>query len=139
MKTSLLFIICLTLSLGVYAQNEVGKSVTVTINTIKNDTGKVILGLHTTDTFMKTKSLQTQIIEIKDGKIEATFSNIIPGEYAILALHDENNNKKMDFSPNGMPKEDYGLSNNPMSFGPPQFNEAKFKVSTEAITLNIIF
>ena len=139
MKSIVLFIICLSLSISVWAQNDTNKTITVSINNIKNDTGKILLGLHTADTFMKTEALQNKTAGIKDGKIKITFTNVAPGEYAILTLHDENNNKKMDFTPNRMPKEDYGLSNNPMSFGPPQFSEAKFKVTTEDINLNIIF
>lgn len=139
MKSIVLLIICLSLSISSWAQNNDTRTITVTINNIKNDTGKVLLGLHTVNTFMKTEALQKKTTEIKSGKIEVIFTNVAPGEYAILALHDENNNNKMDFTASGMPMEDYGLSNNAMSFGPPQFSEAKFKVENDAITLNILF
>ncbi|TYB77489.1 DUF2141 domain-containing protein [Bizionia saleffrena] len=136
MKSILLFIICLSLSISCWAQSD--NTITITINNIKNDTGKILLGLHTENTFMKTEALQKSAIEIIEGKIKVTFNNVTAGEYAILVLHDENNNGKMDFTPNGMPKEDYGLSNNAMNFGPPQFSDAKFEVTTEDITLNIL-
>lgn len=139
MKSIVLFIICLSLTLSSWAQNDDTQTISITINNIKNDTGKILLGLHTENTFMKTEALQKRATVIKDGKIEVTFTNVAPGDYAVLALHDENNNNKMDFTANGMPKEDYGLSNNAMSFGPPQFSEAKFKVENEDITLNILF
>jgi len=139
MKSIVLLIISLSLSISSWAQNNDTRTITVTINNIKNDTGKVLLGLHTVNTFMKTEALQKKATEIKSGKIKVIFTNVAPGEYAILALHDENNNNKMDFTASGMPMEDYGLSNNAMSFGPPQFSEAKFKVENDAITLNILF
>jgi len=139
MKSIVLLIISLSLSISSWAQNNDTRTITVTINNIKNDTGKVLLGLHTVNTFMKTEALQKKATEIKIGKIKVIFTNVAPGEYAILALHDENNNNKMDFTASGMPMEDYGLSNNAMSFGPPQFSEAKFKVENDAITLNILF
>ncbi|TYC17830.1 DUF2141 domain-containing protein [Bizionia gelidisalsuginis] len=138
MKSIVLFIICLSLSISGWAQSDNTNTITITINNIKNDTGKILLGLHTENTFMKTEALQRSAVEIIEGKIKVTFNNVTAGEYAILALHDENNNGKMDFTPNGMPKEDYGLSNNAMSFGPPQFSDAKFEVTTEDITLNIL-
>jgi uncharacterized protein (DUF2141 family) len=43
----------------------------------------------------------------------------------------------MDFEPNGMPKEMYGVSNNVMNFGPPQWNDAQFEVASEPIALEI--
>ena len=45
----------------------------------------------------------------------------------------------MDFQDNGMPLEDYGVSNNPMSYGPPQFDAAKFVVADKNVTLVIRF
>ena len=77
--------------------------------------------------------------EIKDGKITLTFENVLPGDYAIMALHDENENMRMDFEDNGMPKESYGISNNVMSFGPPQYDDAKFKVENKNLKLKIRF
>jgi len=45
----------------------------------------------------------------------------------------------MDFEDNGMPKESYGMSNNPIGFGPPQYATAKFNFENEAIEMNIKF
>jgi uncharacterized protein (DUF2141 family) len=121
-----------------FGQDE-GITISVTIDNVKNDNGKVILSLHTSETFMKGGGILNVESEIKDGKIEVTFENVLPGEYAIMALHDENGNERMDFRENGMPLESYGMSNNEMSFGPPQFDDAKFKVETEDLKINIRF
>ena len=75
--------------------------------------------------------------KIKDGKIEVVFKNIPEGDYAIMVVHDENANNKMDFELNGMPKEAYGMSNNNMSYGPPIFEDAKFNVTDENLDLEI--
>ncbi len=114
-------------------------SITVTIDNVKNDTGKVLVSLHSKDTFMKGKGLQNTQSKITDGKVSVTFENVAAGEYAIMTLHDENENNRMDFEDNGMPKENYGMSNNPMSYGPPQFTDAKFEVTTEDLNLKIRF
>ena len=121
------------------AQEDKGVTITVTIDNVKNDKGEVVLSLHTSETFMKGKGIQDVETAIKDGKIAITFKNVLPGEYAVMALHDENSNKRMDFRDNGMPIESYGMSNNVMAFGPPQYDDAKFKVGEEDLELSIRF
>ena len=120
------------------AQNK-GKTIKVAVNNVVNNNGKVIVGLHTEETFMKSQSFQSAESVIEDGKIQVTFKDVPSGTYAIMVLHDENNNKRMDFEPNGMPKENYGMSNNPVSFGPPQFTDAKFEVANDNLDLLIRF
>ncbi|WP_296382614.1 DUF2141 domain-containing protein [Winogradskyella sp.] len=139
MKHLFLTIALVLTSIFSFAQEDKGITISVTIDNVKNDTGKVMLSLHTSETFMKGKGIKTAETEIKDGKITVTFENVLPGEYAIMALHDENENKRMDFQDNGMPIESYGMSNNVMSFGPPQYDDAKFNVEGKNLDLNIRF
>tara|TARA_R110000782_G_scaffold13999_21_gene41697 strand:- start:6737 stop:7153 length:417 start_codon:yes stop_codon:yes gene_type:complete len=55
-----------------------------------------------------------------------------PGDYAISAIHDENDNKKLDKSFIGMPTEGVAFSNNAkVSFGPPKFEKVRFHVEGE--------
>jgi uncharacterized protein (DUF2141 family) len=116
-----------------------GVTITATVNNVKNDSGKVIFALHTEDTFMKGPGLQNASSIIEDGKVNVTFKNVPKGTYAILVLHDENDNNRMDFEANGMPKESFGISNNDMSMGPPQFSAAKFTVTDKNLTFDIRF
>jgi len=134
----LTFAVALTTLFG-FSQEVEGVTITVTIDNVTSDKGKVIMSLHTSETFMKGKGIMDAETEIKDGKVTITFENVLPGEYAVLAMHDANDNKRMDFQENGMPTESFGMSNNPMAFGPPQYDEAKFKVDGENIELNIRF
>lgn len=115
-----------------------GQTITVSIDNIKNNKGQVVFALHTNDTWMKSQGLQSETVTIKDGKANVTFKNVPAGTYAIMTLHDENSNNRMDFE-NGMPKENYGMSNNPLSYGPPQFSEAKFEVNTDDLDFKIRF
>ena len=56
-----------------------------------------------------------------------TIPNLAPGTYAVAALHDENNNNKMDTHWYGKPKEGSGASNDPRpKMRAPKFGEAKF-------------
>lgn len=140
MKTLSLIITLLFVVTFTHAQeNPEGKTITITINNISNNNGHVLLSLHTENTFMKGKGIKNIQSKIVDGKITVTFNDVKPGTYAIMALHDENDNKRMDFEDNGMPKESYGMSNNPMSFGPPQFATAKFEVSNKDLEMDIRF
>ena len=121
-----------------FAQNK-GVDITVTIDNVANDEGKVLISLHTQDTFMKGAGVASLESTIKDGKVAFTFKNIEPGTYAIMAMHDANDNKQMDFQANGMPTESYGMSGNDMSFGPPTFDGAKFVVEGEDLSFAIRF
>ena len=76
---------------------------------------------------------------IEEGLSTVTFENITEGNYSVVCFHDENSNGKMDFELNGMPKESFGASNNVMNFGPPQFEDSKFEMKNEDVTLEIKF
>jgi len=138
MKNLTLIVALVLTSLFGFAQDS-GITITVTIDNVKNDTGKVLMSLHSSETFMKGNGLIDAETEIKDGIVTVTFENVEPGEYAIMALHDENGNQRMDFRENGMPLESYGTSNNVMSFGPPNYDDAKFNVEDKNLELNIRF
>lgn len=137
-KLILTFAVALTTLFG-FSQEAEGVNITVTIDNVTSDKGKVLMSLHTSETFMKGKGIMDAETEIKDGKVTITFENVLPGEYAILAMHDANDNKRMDFQENGMPTESFGMSNNVMAMGPPQYDDAKFKVDGENLELNIRF
>lgn len=139
MKKIILTFALVLISIFSFAQEDKGITITVTIDNVKNDSGKVLLSLHTSETFMKGKGIQDVETNIKDGKISVTFENVLPGDYAIMALHDENNNQRMDYRENGMPLESYGTSNNVMAFGPPVYDDSKFKVENKNLELAIRF
>ena len=113
-----------------------GTTITVTVP-MQSTTGSVIVGLYDEATFMKAAPLQGLESAIVDGQATVTFTNVTAGTYGITLFHDKNDNKIMDFEPNGMPKENYGVSNNVMNYGPPQWGDAKFEVANEPITLDI--
>ncbi len=137
MRTLAFTIAFVFISILGFSQESQGKTITVTIEQIKNGKGHIRLGLHTSETFMRAEAVQNVSSKIKDGKIIATFTDVKPGTYAVLVMHDENDNENMDFGPNGMPLETYGISNNPTLMGPPQFSDAKFEVADKDLELKI--
>ncbi|MDO6597724.1 DUF2141 domain-containing protein [Oceanihabitans sp. 2_MG-2023] len=138
-KSVLVVALFIASSISSQAQNEnKGNTVTVTVNNIRNTNGKILSSLHDKSTFMTGKEgLQTAETIIEGNTVTITYKNVLPGEYAIMAVHDENNNKKMDFELNGMPKEHYGMSNNPILYGPPTFDLAKVEIKNEDSNITI--
>lgn len=114
------------------------QQITATVVNVSTDSGKVSFALYDKANFMK-QPLQSKNGTIVNGKSTVVFENVAPGEYAILCFHDKNNNDRMDFEENGMPVEDYGATNNIMSFGPPSYENAKFTVADKDLTFEIKF
>ena len=129
----------LTIALLVSAFIAQAQTVTVTLDNVLNDKGNIIAALHSADTFMKDEGIKNAEVKATKGVMTITFEDVKPGEYAIMVLHDANENKRMDFQQNGMPLENYGTSNNVMAMGPPQFKDAKFEVTDKDVDLNIKF
>ncbi|TPN85200.1 DUF2141 domain-containing protein [Aquimarina algicola] len=138
MKTLILFALLLISNLFGYAQKNIEKTtITVTVPNVTSSNGEVYFGLFDENTFMKSEPIQSEKSKIIDGVATVTFSNVPAGTYGISCYHDANDNKKMDFDQNGMPKEDYGVSNNNMSYGPPIWDDAKFEVKSENLNIEI--
>ncbi|OBX22531.1 MULTISPECIES: DUF2141 domain-containing protein [Bizionia] len=132
MKT-LAVIIAFTLTSFISHAQDSLQTYTISVKVVNplNNNGHVLIGLHTADTFMKADGIQSAKIKVIDGQAIASFENLKPGNYAVMVVHDENDNSRMDFEANGMPKESYGMSNNPMLMGPPIFNDAKFELKED--------
>jgi uncharacterized protein (DUF2141 family) len=117
-------------------KNELG--ITATVVNVLNNNGEVSFGLFTKENFRK-KPIMSVSSKIIDGISTVEFKNVEVGEYAIICYHDANENGRMDFNENGMPIENYGTSNNPLNFGPPQFESSKFEVTDKDLNLEIKF
>ena len=113
-------------------------NITVSLVNALNDSGTVNFALFNKENFRQ-QPLRAQSAIIKNGLSTVVFENVPIGAYGIICYHDENENNRMDFQENGMPLENYGTSNNPMNFGPPQFDSSKFEVTNKDVTLEIKF
>lgn len=136
MKNLILRVVFFLTTIG-FAQD--GRTITVTVDNVPNTNGKVAFALHTQNTFMKANAIMNLESTIKGNTATVIFNDVKPGEYAILVLHDENGNNRMDYRENGMPLEAFGASNNIMNYGPPQYEDAKFIVAEDDIEVNIRF
>lgn len=121
------------------AQDNTGATVKVTIANILSDHGTILASLHTADTFMKGQGISDDAISAKKGEVTLTFKNVKPGTYAIMVLHDENENERMDYEANGMPKERYATTGTVELYGPPTFEGSKFDLADKDLELRIRF
>lgn len=77
------------------------------------------------------KSFRYGPAPIPAGQRQATavWENLPPGDFGVLAIHDENSNAKLDRNFLGIPKEGFGFANNPhVGLGPPAFQQAVMHV-----------
>jgi uncharacterized protein (DUF2141 family) len=78
------------------------------------------------------KSYRQQSSSIAQGarQVTVTLENVPAGNYAVVALHDENKNMKLDRNLVGWPKEGFGFANNPhVGLSPPAFKRAVLHVA----------
>jgi uncharacterized protein (DUF2141 family) len=113
---------------------------TVEIKGLASANGKVLIALYDkADGWMKQGLKMAGAPAQRDGVIYE-FKDLPLGDYALSIHHDENGNGKFDTNPIGMPIEPYGFSNDAMgNFGPPTFEQAKFKLDQDkkTVTLNL--
>ena len=114
--------------------------VDVMINKINSDSGIVYFAIYDSESnFYSRKPLMTAKSEVIGGVAEVSFTDLEPNIYAIACFHDENNNGKLDFEVSGKPTENYGITNNIRSLGPPLFGDAKFDLIDKDLTFEIEF
>lgn len=129
----------LLITFSTHAQEEKGVTLTVTIENVLSDSGTILGSLHTADTFMKGSGIENATVKANPGEVMLTFKNVKPGKYAMMVIHDTNDNHQMDMEPNGMPKESYGTSGDIELYGPPTFEGSKFEVGNTDLDIRIRF
>lgn len=70
-------------------------------------------------------------------EVSFRFANIRAGKVAVIAMHDENGNGKLDSNFMGMPTEGYGFSNNPKVMRKAHFDEAAVAVGDVPVTITL--
>ncbi len=139
MKKLTLVLVLTIIGFTTNAQDDEGATVTVVIENVLSDGGTILGGLHTSDTFMKGQGVISAMAPAKAGEVTLTFENVEAGTFAVMVMHDVNDNKQMDMDPNGMPKESYGTSGEMNMYGPPSFDLAKFEVTDTDQEIRIRF
>jgi uncharacterized protein (DUF2141 family) len=121
-----------------FAQTDNNPNVTVNISNLNSNEGQVFISIYNSEDSFLGNGFKSFVTKIENKSCRVTFENIPSGTYAISFYHDENDNNKMDSNFLGIPKEDYGCSNNAIGFmGPPKWADAKFEVKNESLTQHI--
>lgn len=133
MSTLVKIIIILLLSITIVTlQSKESYNITVNVEGLSNSKGKIMMGLYSSEKEFLKSSYMDVITTINEKKSSVTFNNVPQGIYAISFIHDENDNGKIDTNFMGIPKEDYGCSNNARGFmGPPKWKDAKFNLKSD--------
>jgi uncharacterized protein (DUF2141 family) len=121
-------ILCLCMTTTSNAQ----LSLSVEVGNISHSKGKILLALFNRSAGFPENSKNAfavkEIPAIK-GKATVKFEGLAPGTYAVAVFHDANSDGKLNTNLLGIPKEDYGFSNNARpGFRAPTFEEAAFKI-----------
>lgn len=131
-KYALLCVIFLFLLTGYRNQPATG-TLQVQVTGLRNNLGVVNMSLFKGEKGFPSedsKALKKAAAAINNQTCTIVFRDIPQGEYAIAMMHDENDNKKMDFKM-GIPKEGYGASNDAKAmFGPPKYKDTMFHFNT---------
>ena len=109
-----------------------GATLTVQVEGLKDDRGKVHASLYASEDGFPTrpeKALRQVDVKIEGGRASVVFEGIPPGGYAVAAYHDENGDGKLDTGFLGIPSEGLASSNDAKGFmGPPSFEKARVEV-----------
>lgn len=109
-------------------------TIRVTVLDVKSSNGDVKCELFNSEAGFPmdfSNAIQRVSAPIQNGQAVCNFTKVLPGdEYAVAVFHDENGNGILDTNFLGIPKEGVGASNDASStFGPPKYDDAKFKYS----------
>ncbi len=112
--------------------------ISVRINNFENNKGSCIVCVYDNAQSFSDKGgkpLACQTVPVTNENATVVFDNVNQGTYAIMVIHDANNNRKFDSNFMGIPKEGYGASQNKLPFAAaPKFEENKFTVTGNTTT-----
>ena len=102
---------------------------------LRNARGNLIFGVFNQADGFPNKQAKSAFWEVRParakGKIVFT-AHLPPGTYAASVLHDENRSGDMDKGLGGIPREGYGVTNNPKPrFRAARYDEATFELPPE--------
>jgi uncharacterized protein (DUF2141 family) len=125
---------------------DAGK-ITVHVEGLRNSNGVVRIALFNSEkTYSASANTADQtgepfrkaIANISSNSANYTFEEVPYGDYAIKLFHDEDNSGKFKKNMLGIPKVEYGFSNNASGlFGPAPYDKAKFNFRVPAMDTTI--
>jgi uncharacterized protein (DUF2141 family) len=115
--------------------------VAVQVSNFSTTDGTVEVSLfNSAESFLVTPYLQQSGKIGENGSYSTYFASLPEGEYAVVVVHDANDNGQLDLGFLDFGGEDYGYSNQVRPwFGRPDFDEVKFVVGDTDVVIEIDF
>ncbi|MAD12012.1 MAG: hypothetical protein CMC04_04755 [Flavobacteriaceae bacterium] len=114
-----------------YKKYKGHNTLNIEVVNLKNNEGFIILGLFDEN---KKEVVTVKNIIIVDRKTNIKIDSLKSGKYVVRFWHDSNKNGKLDTNFIGIPKEEFGNSNNIQpNFGPPKFEDMIFKIENDML------
>jgi uncharacterized protein (DUF2141 family) len=113
---------------------------TIKIKGARDANGSVVAALYNSKGSFPKEGQQYAAFRTKatTGGASVTFHDLPPGDYAVTAFHDANNDGKLDRDATGIPTEGYGVSNDARELlSPPYWDKASFALGSEAKTITV--
>ena len=113
--------------------------VVVRIEGVRNTKGLLRVTLfRSADGFPDRADLAADTVSLPAAEVvEHTFDGLEPGPWAVIVLHDENTNGKLDRNFLRIPREGVGATNNRLGNSDPKFEDARVEVAPEGGVLSI--
>ncbi|MCF2446472.1 DUF2141 domain-containing protein [Dyadobacter sp. CY345] len=131
----------LLLTLGYLTSYGQSSNQTVNISNIKSNKGNIMIGWYNSEASYNERNnpIFKKLVPVNQQReITITFDDVPAGKYAISLFLDENGNKKMDTNFLGIPKEQYGFSNNIIpATRAANFGEAAFELKDKPTKISI--
>ncbi|WP_066423925.1 DUF2141 domain-containing protein [Anabaena sp. 4-3] len=114
----------------------------VVVNGIRHQKGQICFRVYDSAKgfpMSDTSEVQSGCTRITGKSVTKHFYGLKPGTYAVAIVDDQNGNQKLDSDFFGIPKEGFGISNNPtvsIQTGTPKFSKSSFFVYKNT-TINI--
>jgi uncharacterized protein (DUF2141 family) len=114
----------------------------VTILNIRNAIGTVDCALFNSSSGFPTDTLRSAMrltaMKVPNRTARCDFDELPAGRYALVVLHDENMNGRIDYNWLGIPREGYGFSNDARGIlAAPSFEQAAFVYDGKTLDLSI--
>lgn len=116
-----------------FGQQSAVHTLTIQVENVNKDGGNIgVLVFNSTKGWPEDRfaALKDIVVPAHPGTVTVIIPGLPAGDYAVAIAHDVNRNHRVDKNLFGVPKEQWGMSNNPRAtIKAPSFNTAKFTLT----------
>ena len=112
-------------------------TLTVTILGVEKSEGVMRIALFDDPDRFTDDPMESGVLPVEGDRVTWQIE-VVPGRYAIAAIHDRDRNGELNTNLVGMPREPYGFSNDARGrMGPPSFEDAAFDVGEDPLEIEL--